>query len=165
MNENEFVKSMMYLKNIYTNWNLNISNPDVLEAWFYYFKDIEISSFRKIVLSYCKANRYAPNSPYDLLDLIPKTYDENEAWEKILDVYKRSSNDQVFKATLHKEFPELYDFVSQYDFYNVPKDSFGNDCLGYCIGKNFKEDYKHYKDVNNIKKEQISTSKILKIEG
>lgn len=151
MTGNEFGQGLTILKGFYTNWNLDITNPLILEIWYENFKHLDSTAFQHLIKRYCKVNRFAPNSPYDILDLIPKLYTPNEAWELVVDVIKRSKDNAMFLNIMYKQHPELYTFVKGFDIDNVKYDSYGNKCLGYELGKQFKRDYQTMLDSQQIK--------------
>ena len=151
MNQNEFGQGLNYIKCCYINWNLDINNPMVLTIWYEHFKDIDFKSFQQIVKVYCSNNHFPPQSPFDLLGIIPKEYSVDEAWEIIIDTINRSKDNVFFKNTMCSKYPKLYPFVKDFDIENVRVDSLGKKCYGYELGKNFKRNYKKYLDNLNIK--------------
>lgn len=151
MTTQEFGEGLNYLKCFYANWNLDISNHMVISIWYENFKNIEFRSFQEIVKLYCSNNRFPPQSPFDLIDIIPKELNVYEAWELIYDCIRRSSNNSIFLNMVLKQYPKLYPFVSSFDIDNVEKDSFGNKTIGYSLGRRFKREYKEYLDRINIK--------------
>lgn len=168
MNQAEFGEGLKYIKCFYTNWNLDINNPMVLSIWYENFKNIEFKAFQEIVKVYCFNNRFAPQSPFDLLDVIPKEYGIDEAWEIIFDTINRSKDNTFFKNTMYSKFPKLYPFVKNFDIEKIELDSFGNKCIGYILGRIFKREYKQYLDSLNVKivnNQIINSSNKLLIEN
>lgn len=150
MTNKEFYNAILYLKAKYQNWNFDIQNEFLLKVWYEDFETIDYNLMIQLCKDYCKSNRFPPQSTYDLLNMIPKVYSENEAWERIVDIYQRFKTQEYFINQVLKEEPSLYPFVKGIDFYNVEKDKFGNSCLGYCIGRHFKRRYKEYLDTLKI---------------
>lgn len=150
LTSNEFYQAMCYIKAKYPNWSVNIQDTFFLQVWFDDFEEIDYKQMISLCKSYCRANRFPPQSPFDLLEMIPKVYSVDEAWEKIIDIYHRSKSNEFFLNTILKEEPSLYPFVKGLNFFEIEKDGFGNSCIGYCIGKRFKREYKAYIDSQKI---------------
>ena len=152
MSEQEFAKGLTFLKSYYVNWNFDITNTMTLSIWYESFKEIEYQSFQEIVKSYCKSNRFPPQSPFDILDMIPKNIDVNTAWELIRDIAKRCDyKNSMFRNMVYKENKEIYEIVKNYDLENLEEDTFGNKCLGFIYEKAFRKIYKEYLDSIKIK--------------
>ena len=152
MSEQEFAKGITFLKSYYTNWNFDLTNTIALSIWYESFKDLEYQSFQEIVKKYCMNNRFAPQSPFDILDTIPKELDENQAWELVVDIAERSDyKNSFFRNMIYKENKTIYELVKNYDIEKIEKDSFGNKCLNYEYGRTFKVHYKNYLDSIKIK--------------
>ena len=149
MTSQEFGEAIAYIKAVYLNWNFDINNPMALSVWYNAFKHLPNDTFKMVVSDYCSTNHYPPNSPFDLLAMIPKEYSADEAWTLIYDCIRRSSNNAIFLNMVLKQYPKLYQFVSHFDIENVEMDSFGNKTVGYSLGKKFKRDYQAY--LNSLK--------------
>lgn len=152
MTEQEFAKGLAFLKSYYTNWNFDLSNMMALSIWYENFKELEYQSFQEVVKNYCRNNRFPPQSPFDILDTIPKELDENQAWDLVADIIIRSGyNKSIFLNMIYKENKTIYEFVKNFDIENVEKDSFGNKCLDYVYGRKFRRNYKEYLDSIKVK--------------
>lgn len=150
MTNEEFYKAMCYLKAKYPNWNLDLTDSFLLSVWYEDFEKIEYMQMVQVCKDYCKANRFPPQSTYDILEVIPKAYSVEEAWEKVLGIKERCKSQEYFLSQVLKEEPSLYTFVKRFDWYDIEQDSYGNECIGYCIGKHFKRMYKEYLDMLTI---------------
>jgi len=146
MTQQELGYLLKYIKSYYPKWEFNISDSFMLGVWYEAFEEIEFNGMQEILKKYCKSNTFPPQSPTDLLNLIPRAYTPNEAWSKVLDIHSRCKSQEFFLSQVLKEEPSLYPFVKRFNFYDIETDSLGNSCIGYCIGKPFKKDYQEYLD-------------------
>ena len=147
MTTDELGKGIKFLKAFYTRWEFDVTNTFALQVWFKSLQKLSFEQFQDIVQTYCMNNQYPPNSPYDLLNLIPKYPSVEEATQIIRDIAERNTTQEFFLKELYKVSPGLYTFARMIDPY-AEKDSFGNKCLGYIL-KRFKRNYQEY--LNNIK--------------
>ena len=133
MTKEEFLQCLNYLKAYYPNWNLGFENVFVLNVWYDNFKNnVEFESMLEIVKKYCVENKFPPNSPTDLLNIIPEVFENGiEAWEEVYEIIKKSRNNFEFLNNISRNLPELYDFVKNFDIENVEIDKNGNKCYGY----------------------------------
>lgn len=156
MTSDEFGKSIAYLKAFYSRWDFDISNPITMAVWYENLKRFSFEEMTQIVKNYCGVNKFGPQSPFDILDAIPKVYTPNEAWEIVLSVIERSWNTQTALNTLMKEYPDLYPHFRGIAIEGVdedvpPKGQAPHKCYSYEIGRIFKAKYKHYLDSLKIK--------------
>lgn len=149
MEQREFGEGLALLKGFYTNWNLDLKNVMVISIWYENFKHLDMTSFQTMIKQYCMTNRFPPNSPFDLLDAIPKLYSVDEAWEIVLDAIRRSKDNSMFLNIMFKN-QALYPFVKHFDIDNVEEDSYGNKCYGYSLGKRFKREYQEMLNQHSI---------------
>lgn len=150
MLEKEFGEGLALLKAFYPNWSIDITNGMILGVWYESFKELQFKVFQEVVKKYCMSNRFPPNSPFDLLDMIPKEMSAEEAWELILDTINRSKDNSMFLNMMYKN-QTLYPFVKHFNIDEIETDSYGNKCYGYNLGKRFKREYKAYLDSKSIK--------------
>lgn len=150
MNKEDFIKDLNYLKSYFLNWNFDFTNLFALEIWYEKFKDFTDRDFIELLKKYCSETSYPPNSPSDLLKIIPKEYSIEEAWQIVLDILKLNTEESYILRELSK-YPTLYKCIQGIDLKNVEVDSYGNKCYGYSIGRIFKRKYKAYLDSIKIK--------------
>lgn len=130
------------MKLYYPKWDLNIQDPMLLEVWYDSLCHFDTEEFKEIIKTYCKNNSYPPYSPTDLLKVIPKEYTVDEAWEIVLNTLKKHSDIYYVYQDLNK-YPSIYKCIKGINL-NGEKDSFGNKCYNYSIGKEFKRRYGEY---------------------
>lgn len=158
-----FIEGLQYLKKFYIRWDVNLI--DIADTWFDILNE-ELQNnetYTKVIKNYTKQCKFAPGSPYDILEIIPEELGVNEAWEVILDIVKRSSTNQIFLNLVKKEQPKLYDFIRYFDIEKIEVDKEGNKCYGYQMGKPFKKAYNDYLKAKEIVK--IGTSKQILMIG
>ena len=115
-----FLQGINYLKANYINWGFDINNDLQIKVWFKKFSNLEPNVFMGLVEKYTELNKYAPNSPADLLEvlrvqLIQKELDVDEAWalvEQLLWKYPYDF-DSVYKELENK--PALYKTVKDFE--------------------------------------------------
>ena len=140
----KFFQGIKILKLNYINWQFNINDKEALEIWYKKFNNLDDATFKDLIEKYTSEKVFAPNSPADLLNLIPKELSAEEAWEHILLIIKRSFNNINFLSNIQKEEPQLIQFVSHWNIEEVPEDTQGNKCWGYYLGRHFKRQYQEY---------------------
>lgn len=84
-----FLQGINYLKANYLNWAFDINNDLMLKVWYKKFANLEASTFMGMIESYTEYNKFPPNSPAELLEIIrgeleKKELDANEAWQETL---------------------------------------------------------------------------------
>ena len=149
MTNEEFYKTLLYLKAKYPNWNLKIDDPFTVEVWYEDFENIDVVSMKQICKDYSRVNKYPPNSPSDLLNLIPKYPSINEACDLIRDCVERNSTPEYFMRDLYSKNQIVYNVVKGLESTFYSKDSFKNNCIGYAL-KNFKTRYRDFLSEQNI---------------
>ena len=128
LDQKTFLQGINYLKANYINWGFDLNNDLQLKVWFKKFSNLEPSVFMGLVEKYTDTNKYAPNSPADLLELltnqlIQKELDADEAWalidelrDKYLFDYHGSIWDELQdKPALYKTYKE---FEREINYYN-----------------------------------------------
>lgn len=154
-----FVEGLQYLKQIYIRWEINLI--EIVDAWYDILNE-EIQddlTYTSVIKNYTRQCKFAPGSPFDILETIPEELGLDEAWETILDIINRSSTNQIFLNMTKKEQPNLYSFVKGFNIDNLDTDSEGNKCYGYLLGKPFKKAYSDYLKQKKVVK--IGNQKIL----
>ena len=152
MTKEEFAKGISYLKKLYLKWDFDLSDMVLLEIWYGKFKDLTNESFIEVIKEYSSSNQFPPSSPFDLLNIIEDCDDVNSAWEKILHIISRSTNNSMFQNIMFKEQPKLYQFTANWNIDLVETDSYGNKCYGYQYGKLFKLEYQKHLDSKKVVK-------------
>jgi len=121
-----FLQGINYLKANYINWGFDINNDLQIKVWFKKFSNLEPNVFMGLVEKYTELNKYAPNSPADLLEvlrvqLIQKELDVDEAWAYLEGLlfkhpydYKSIYKELEDKPALYKTFN---DFERELHFY------------------------------------------------
>lgn len=121
-----FLQGINYLKANYINWGFDINNDLQIKVWFKKFSNLEPNVFMGLIEKYTELNKYAPNSPADLLEvlrvqLIQKELDVDEAWRYLESLLFKHPYDHqsIFKELEDK--PALYktykDFEKDLHFY------------------------------------------------
>lgn len=162
MTPEELGKGIKYLKAFYTRWEFDVTNTFALTVWLKSLQKLSFEQFFEIIQNYCMNNQYPPNSPFDLLNLIPKYPSVEEATQIIRDIAERNTTQEFFLKEVYKVSPTLYPFTKMVDPY-AEKDSFGNKCLGYIL-KRFKSNYQEYLDsikIAYVGNQLVSNNKLL----
>lgn len=86
-----FLQGINYLKANYINWGFDINNDLQIKVWFKKFSNLEPNVFMGLIEKYTETNKYAPNSPADLLEvlinqLIKQELDADDAWVFIINL-------------------------------------------------------------------------------
>lgn len=91
LDQKTFLQGINYLKANYINWGFDLNNDLMLKVWFKKFSNLEPNVFMQLVEKYTELNKFAPNSPADLLDLLrnqmtQQQLDPNEAWQEVINL-------------------------------------------------------------------------------
>jgi hypothetical protein len=149
MTNEEFYKTLLYLKAKYPNWNIRIDDPFTLSVWYEDFENIDLASMKQMCRDYSRMNKYPPNSPADLLNLIPKYLSVEEACELIRDCVGRNNNPEYFMRDLYSKNQTTYNVVKGLETEFYQKDSFDNNCVGYAL-RVFKQRYINFLNEQKI---------------
>lgn len=92
LDQKTFLQGINYLKANYINWGFDLNNDLMIKVWFKKFSNLEPQTFISIVEKYTELNKFPPNSPADLIELIrlqltQQELDANEAWALIQKLY------------------------------------------------------------------------------
>lgn len=66
LSKNSFIKGMQLLKYTYVGSDFDITNKDLLNAWYFQFQDMSNDAFTELVRIYVTTKQYAPRSPVEL---------------------------------------------------------------------------------------------------
>ena len=146
LDQQTFLQGINYLKASYINWSFDLHNDLALKVWYKKFSALDPSTYMQLIELYTDTKSFAPQSPADLLNLVPQDLAPAAAWEVVLAVIKRAFNNSNFLSIVAKEQPALYPFVQFWDIEAVQnddsnKDSLGNVCWSYILGRPFKREY------------------------
>lgn len=117
-----FLQGINYLKANYINWGFDLNNDLMLKVWYKKFSNLENATFIALVEKYTDNNKFAPNSPADLLDLLKnemtkQELDEGEAWALVRNLIRQYgfyyNADKIYKVLEDK--PALYKTVQQFE--------------------------------------------------
>lgn len=117
-----FLQGVNYLKANYINWGFDINNDLMLAVWHKKFSNLDANVFMQLVEKYTELNKFAPNSPADLLELLRDQMTQNEldpqeAWQEVrrlIQTYGFYYNaDKIYKALEDK--PVLKKTVEEFE--------------------------------------------------
>ncbi len=94
LDQKVFLQGINYLKANYINWGFDINNDLQIKVWYKKFSNLEPSVFMGLVEKYTELNKFAPNSPAELLDLLRDTMTQKEiapteAWQEVIKLIHR----------------------------------------------------------------------------
>ena len=145
LEQKTFLQGLNYLKANYINWSFDLTNDLSIAIWYKKFSNLDATTFMQLIELYTDKSKFAPNSPADILNLVPADLTPNDAWETILAVIKRAFNNSNFLNIMAKEYPSLYPYVQFWNIEEITdegnKDSFNNVCWSYILGRQFKREY------------------------
>lgn len=117
-----FLQGINYLKANYINWGFDLNNDLMLKVWYKKFSNLDATTYIGLIEKYTDTNKFAPNSPAELLELLKsemtkQELDESEAWayvRKLIQTYGfYYGADKIYKALEDK--PALYKTVQQFE--------------------------------------------------
>lgn len=148
MTEKDFIKSIMYLKSYYNNFDFDLKDELKIKIWYNDFKTFDELSMQNIVRLYTSVSKNPPNSPHDLIEPLNKMYqdkqlDEEEAWTKYREIESIKGGlyycrEKVYKAL--EEYPLIYKVVKELE--NMLVGRLESDTF---LIKDFKKYYKELK--------------------
>lgn len=148
-----FLQGINYLKANYINWGFDLSNDLMLKVWYKKVSNLDASLFMQLVERYTDTNKYAPNSPAELLavldeQLFSKELGANEAWGRLREIrqkyplcYYYDDEKEKYYTELEQLTPALKQTAIEYE-----EELYCGRDDGYFIDQ-FKKAY-----VNNLKK-------------
>ena len=94
LDQKVFLQGINYLKANYINWGFDINNDLQIKVWYKKFSNLDANVFMGLVEKYTELNKFAPNSPAELLDLLRDTMTQKEvapteAWQEVIRLIHR----------------------------------------------------------------------------
>lgn len=94
IDQKTFLQGINYLKANYINWGFDINNDLMLKVWFKKFCNLDAKTFMGLIEKYTELNKFPPNSPAELLDLLRDQISQTEltageAWEEVIRLIRR----------------------------------------------------------------------------
>lgn len=122
LDQKVFLQGINYLKANYLNWGFDLNNDLMIKVWYKKFSNLEASVYRELLEKYTELNKFPPNSPAELLDLLrehisKKELTHGEAWEEVIRLIHRYGfyygRDQIYEALADK--PALLKTVKEFE--------------------------------------------------
>lgn len=122
LDQKTFLQGINYLKANYINWGFDLNNDLMISIWYKKFSNLEKSVFMELVEKYTELNKFPPNSPAELLDLLrdrieQKELTAHEAWQEVISLIQRHGfyygRDEIYKALEDK--PALKKTVAEFE--------------------------------------------------
>ena len=122
MDAKAFLQGINYLKANYINWAFDINNDMQIKVWYKKFANLETQTFMAIVERYTETNKFPPQSPADLLDVLRAEIssgedDPNQAWQEVVRLISQYGfyygRDKIYAALQDK--PALYRTVKDFE--------------------------------------------------
>ena len=122
LDQKTFLQGINYLKANYINWGFDLNNDLMLKVWYKKFSNLADQDFMELVERYTELNKFPPNSPADLLELLRETIKNkelsaNEAWAEVVGLIHRYGffygRDRIYAALEDK--PALKKTVREYE--------------------------------------------------
>ncbi len=117
-----FLQGINYLKANYINWGFDLNNDLMLKVWFKKFSNLEPNVYMSLIEKYTELNKFPPNSPADLLELLrdqmtKSAMDPQEAWLEVRNLIRTYgfyyNRDKIYAALEDK--PALKQTVEQFE--------------------------------------------------
>lgn len=122
LDQKVFLQGINYLKANYLNWQFDINNDLMIKVWYKKFSNLEPTIFMGLVEKYTEFNKFPPNSPAELLELLRneltnKELDPNEAYQKVISLIREFgfyyNRVEIYKAL--EAYPALKKTVEQFE--------------------------------------------------
>lgn len=122
LDQGEFLRGINYLKANYLNWAFDLNNDLMIKVWYKKFSNLEASVFRELLEKYTELNKFPPNSPAELLDLLrdhitQRELTNGEAWEEVIRLIHRHGfyygREKIYEALADK--PALLKTVKEFE--------------------------------------------------
>lgn len=122
LDQKTFLQGINYLKANYINWRFDLNNDLMINIWYKKFSNLETSVFMELVEKYTELNKFPPNSPAELLDLLrdrieQKELTAHEAWAEVMGLIHRYGfyygKDKIYAALEDK--PALKKTVKEFE--------------------------------------------------
>lgn len=146
LDQKVFLQGINYLKANYLNWGFDINNDLMIKVWYKKFSNLDANIFMNLVEKYTQFNRFPPNSPADLLELLrneltQKELDANEAWAKVIRLI------QQYGFYWHKA--EIYQALETYPALKKTVEQFESELRNMRVGDSYLADrFKKAYEVN-----------------
>lgn len=109
LDQKTFLQGLNYLKANYLNWQFDLNNDVALKVWYKKLSVLDNETFFQMIEQYTDSNKFPPNSPSDILDIIKPVNSSGEAaWEWII--------------SLNKQYPLENDFQKPKFYQELKKD-------------------------------------------
>lgn len=155
LDQKTFLQGLNYLKANYINWGFDLTNDLMLKVWYKKFNNLDASVYMQLIERYTDTNKYAPNSPAELLAILDEqlyinVLNPNEAWGRLMDLMQKYPLYTLYADEGEKFYNELEALApalkqTAKDFEYELKSGRSND--GYFI-EQFKKSY-----ITNVKKQ------------
>lgn len=94
LDQKVFLQGINYLKANYINWQFDINNDLMLKVWYKKFSNLETNVFMGLLEKYTELNKFPPNSPAELLELLRDQITQqeiapNEAWQEVRELIQK----------------------------------------------------------------------------
>lgn len=88
LDQKTFLQGINYLKANYINWGFDLNNDLMLKVWFKKFSNLDPNVFMGLIEKYTELNKFAPDSPAELLELLREQMTQQElgageAWQEV----------------------------------------------------------------------------------
>lgn len=122
LDQKVFLQGINYLKANYLNWGFDINNDLMIKVWYKKFSNLDANIFMSLVEKYTQFNKFPPNSPADLLELLrneltQKELDPNEAWSKVIRLIQQYGfywhRDKIYQEL--EQYPALKKTTEQFE--------------------------------------------------
>ena len=122
LDQKVFLQGINYLKANYLNWQFDINNDLMIKVWYKKFSNLEANIYMSLIEQYTQFNKFPPNSPAELLELLrteltKKELDANEAWSLVIQLINQYGfywhRDKVYNAL--EQYPALNKTVEQFE--------------------------------------------------
>lgn len=89
LDQKVFLQGINYLKANYLKWEFDINNDLMIKVWYKKFSHLDAKVFMGLVEKYTELNKFPPQSPAELLELLreeitKKELSPNEAWQEVI---------------------------------------------------------------------------------
>lgn len=153
LDEKTFLQGINYLKANYINWGFDLNNELMLKVWYKKVSNLDAKVFMQLVERYTDTNKYAPNSPAELLavldqQLFSNELNPNEAYGRLIEIMQKYPLYSYYTDEAEKFYKELEKTpaLKQTALEYAAELKNGRQEDGYFIDQ-FKKSY-----VNNVKK-------------
>ena len=122
LDQKVFLQGINYLKANYLNWQFDINNDLMIKVWYKKFSNLEPTVYMGLIEKYTELNKFPPNSPAELLELLrdqltQSELDPNEAWQEVRKLIRRYGFYYGAKEIYEEleDTPALYKTVKEFE--------------------------------------------------